>query len=151
MIQLLKSFFYFNGLFCISTIELLFNKQIPKFSAKQFQNNRIFGVRIARTPYRQCIMRWSGCSPFTKFPENPVEKEMEHGNGIFGSTIFAGRNRMLQIEIRVPSLIPVSGSRGRFFSAICKHDSWIEFTSPTFSCYLPKPWTDLFAHVNCNW
>ena len=60
-------------------------------------------------------MRWSGCSPFTKFPENPVEKEMEDGNGIFGSPIFAERNRMLQIEIRVPSLIPVSGSQGRFF------------------------------------
>lgn len=40
---------------------------------------------------------------------------MEDGNGIFGSPIFAERNRMLQIEIRVPSLIPVSGSQGRFF------------------------------------
>ena len=49
VIQLLKTFFNFNGLFCISTLELLFNKQIPKFSAKQFQNNRIFDVRIART------------------------------------------------------------------------------------------------------
>ena len=40
---------------------------------------------------------------------------MEHGNGIFGSPIFAGRNRMLQIEIHVPSLIPVPDARGRFF------------------------------------